>query len=72
MTVPVLAQDVTFAGAETTVPASSLSDPYGVAMDGAGDQCRSLRQSHWPLAHMWRTKRKMSGMLTEGIAKVVE
>src|SRR5450631_754688 len=34
---PAHAQSVTFAGAQTTVPASGLSYPYSVAVDGAGD-----------------------------------
>ena len=35
--VPAYAQSVSFAGAQTTVPASGLSNPFGVAVDGAGD-----------------------------------
>src|ERR1039458_3963770 len=30
-------QSVTFAGVQTTVPASGLLQPFGVAVDGAGD-----------------------------------
>ncbi len=35
--VPAYSQSVSFAGAQTTVPASGLSYPRGVAVDGAGD-----------------------------------
>ena len=34
---PTHAQSITFAGAQTTVPASGLSRPFAVAVDGAGD-----------------------------------
>jgi sugar lactone lactonase YvrE len=34
---PAHAQSVIFAGAQTTVPASDLNGPYGVAADGPGD-----------------------------------
>src|ERR1017187_6486531 len=34
---PAYAQNVTFAGFQTTVPASGLAYPSGVAVDGAGD-----------------------------------
>jgi len=35
--VPAHAQSVSFGGVQTTVPASELNHPYGVAVDGAGD-----------------------------------
>src|ERR1017187_3408041 len=34
---PTHAQSIIFAGAQTTVPASGLSRPFAVAVDGAGD-----------------------------------
>ncbi len=37
ISLPVYPQSVTFAGVQTTVPASGLSYPAGVAVDGAGD-----------------------------------
>ena len=37
MCAPAHAQSVTFAGVQTTVPASGLLGPTGVAVDGAGD-----------------------------------
>jgi len=54
-TMSAYAQNVTFAGAQTTVPATGLGYAFGVAVDAAGDVFISDRSSSEPLSlHRWQ------------------